>query len=415
MIAACPSTIATGALARDVIASADCLIGSEVQQGYATLLAPGGSFATALTLALTIYVATFAYRLILGLTSLTLAEVVPHFVKIGIVFALVTSWASYQTLIFDTLFHAPEQFADAIVRQAAGAGTTGGDVLGALQEVMTRMIDAAGDAWGQVPAVPHPVMTAAAATNSAAPGAGTAVPAAPAATMPALGAPQLVAGLLWVGVATLMAASVGVLLVARIVLALLLLLGPVFLAFALFASTRGLAEGWLRVTVKFALVPLFALPLIAAVVAVLGPVVAGFDAAPIVSARDGPALLIALIVLVFAAVMAQAARLGGGIAGSIRLPRPTPAKDRANAAGTAAVIVSDRADIGSRRVQTIVAGGERRAAAATSTGTLATMATMATSRAIVTAAPASPFVASASRLGQSYRRLAVTPPIRSER
>ena len=415
MIAACPSGITSDTLARDVLATADCLIGSEVQQSYATLLAPGGAFATALTLALTIYVAVFAYRLILGLTALTLAEVVPHFVKIGIVFALVTSWASYQTLIFDTLFHAPEQLADVIVQQAAGPGATGGDVLGTLQEVITRMIDAAGDAWGQVPPPAHPVTVATAAATTAAATTAAAAPAAPAAALPVLGAPQLAAALLWLGVATLMAASVGVLLVARIVLALLLLLGPVFLAFALFPSTRGLAEGWLRVSVKFALVPLFALPLVAAVVAVLGPVVAGLDAAPIVSVRDGPALLIALIVLVFAAVMAQAARLGGGIAGSIRLPRPAPLPARTAAAGTAAVIVPDRAEAGGGRVQAIVqsvAAGERRAATAAVTGTPATIAA---SRAITTAAPASPSVASRSRLGQSYRRLAVARPIRSGR
>ena len=409
MIDACPSAIAADALARDVLASADCLIAGEVQQGYAALLAPGGTFATALTIALTIYVAIFAYRLLLGLTSLTLAEVVPHFVKIGVVFVLVTSWAGYQTLVFDTLFHGPEQLADTIVRQAAGAGTATGDVLGALQDVFTRLTDAAGDAWGQTPPVPvHPVAAATVpATATAVTAAATAPPAATAA-LPTLGAPQFVAALLWASALVLMAASVGMLLVVRIVLALLLLLGPVFLAFALFRATRGLAEGWLRVTVKFALVPLFALPLIAVVVAVLAPVVAGLGDAPIVSVRDGPVLLILLVVLVFAAVMAQAARLGSGIAGSIRLPRrPPPVVAAPASAVRAAPLVAAAVPGGSRTdliVQAIDGGGRRTALA----GAAAAPAAVAGTRAITGPAVAlRPAGDATGRLGQGYRRLAI--------
>lgn len=405
MITSCPSAIAADALARDVLASADCLIAGQVEQGYATLLAPGGAFATALTIALTVYVAIFGYRLALGLTSLTLGEVVPHFVKIGIVFALVTSWPGYQTLVFDTLFHGPEEVADVIVRQAAAPGATSGDVLGALQEVFTRLTDAAGDAWGQTPPVPVRPATAVAVVPAAAP----AAPApAVASSLPPLGAPQFVAALLWASALVMMAASVGVLLVVRIVLALLLLLGPLFVAFALFRATRGLAEGWLRVAVKFALVPLFALPLIAVVVTVLGPLVARLDDAPIVGVRDGPVLLILLVVLVFAAVMAQAARLGSGIAGSIRLPRrpvpvvaaPGPAVRTASPAA-AGLPGASRADA---IVQAIDAGGRRTAAA----DAAAAPAMIAGVRAIAGPAVALPPMGDASgRLGQGYRRLAI--------
>ena len=404
MIGACPTSIAADALARNVLASADCLIGSEVEQGYATLLAPGGTFATALTIALTIYVAIFAYRLLLGLSSLTLAEVVPHFVKIGLVMALVTSWASYQTLIFNTLFHGPEQFANVIVQQAAAPGATSGDVLSALQEVVTRMIDAASDAWGQTPPVAHVAAPAQAVAAAAAP---IAPPAAPPPALPSLGAPQLAAALLWIGAFVLMAASVGVLLVARIILALLLLLGPVFLALALFQSTRGFAEGWLRVTVKFALVPLFALPLIAVAVAVVGPLVAGLGDAPILGVRDGPVLGILLVVLVFAAVMTQAARLGGGIAGSIRLPRRARVVAPTVPGSVSNVVVGNISDASGRAqaiVESLAASG--RAGASGSSGSAATV--VAATRAFTTAAP-QPMVATTSRLGQSYRRLAVAP------
>ncbi len=409
MIEACPSRIAADALARDVLASADCLIAEHVQQGYATLLAPGGAFAIALTIALTIYVALFGYRLMLGLASLTLGEVVPHFVKIGIVFALVTSWPSYQTLVFDTLFHGPEEVADAVVRQAAGPGAASGDVLAALQKVFIRLTDAAGDAWSQTP--PVPVRPAAA--NPVAPvvpaAVTPAVPGTPAATpaLPPVSAPQFVATLLWASALVMMAASLGVLLVVRIVLALLLLLGPVFVAFALFRPTRGLAEGWLRVTVKFALVPLFALPLIAVVVAVLGPLVAELSETPIVSVRDGPVLLILLAVLVFAAVMAQAARLGSGIAGSIRLPRrPLPVAAvagvvRATALSAGRMPETSRADA---IVQAIDTGGRRTVFANAAAAPAMIAGVHAMTGPAVALQPAGD---TSGRLGQGYRRLAI--------
>ncbi len=400
----CPSSIAADALARDVLASADCLIAGQIQDGYATLLAPGGAFATALTIGLTIYVAIFGYRLLLGLTALTLGELVPHFVKIGVVVALATSWPSYQTLVFNTLFHGPEQLANVIVQQAAGPGTTSGDVLGALQAVFTRLTEAAGEAWSQTP--PAPVHVAAAVPVT--PDAAVPVTPAPAAatTLPPLGAPQFVAALLWVSALVLMVASVGVLLVVRIILALLLLLGPVFIAFALFRATRGLAEGWLKVAIKFALVPLFTLPLVAVVVAVLAPLVVQLGDAPIVDVRSSPALLVLLVVLVFAAVMAQAARLGSGIAGSIRLPRRPVPPITADVAIRSPTTVDRVPDVSRAvsMVQSITAGGRRTTLATAAPGLIAA------TRTITGPAAALPSAGdTGGRLGQSYRRLAVAP------
>ena len=208
----------------------------------------------------------------------------------------------------------------------------------------------------------------------------------------------------------MMAASVGVLLVVRIVLALLLLLGPVFVAFALFRTTRGLAEGWLRVTIKFALVPLFALPLIAVVVAVLTPIVASLDGAPADNVRSSPVLLILLAILVFAAVMAQAARLGGSIAGSIRLPRQTPlAALIGNAPPMRAVTVRETIP-GTSRAETIVQAidfGSRRATIGNTGIAPGAIAATRTITGPATTAATAPFAENSGRLGQGYRRLAI--------
>ena len=408
MIACAVSSGSTPSLARDVLANADCLISAQVEAAYGALLAPGGVFAVALTIGLTIYVAIIGYRLILGHAGLTLGELVPHFVKIGVVLALVGSWPSYQALVFNLLFHGPEQLAAPILQQVTGSAAGQGDVLAAVQAVFDRLTDFAGTAWAQ-----HTVPEPAATTLPPPAFPGALAPPAPAATpaLPlALGAPQFVALLLWGSALVMLAVSLGVLLVVRIILALLLIAGPLFIALALFASTRGLFEGWLRMAVKFALVPLFTLPLTAALVAVLIPFAAALGDGPVTTVRGGPYLAIALIVLVFAAVMLQATRLSAGIAGGIRLPRraavPVPAVAAAAAAVTrpAALPAPSRADI---VVQSIGGGSIR--SGASGTASTAPEAMLATRRIAGPAAATAALPDSSARLGQGYRRLAVAP------
>ncbi|WP_040712279.1 type IV secretion system protein, partial [Novosphingobium lindaniclasticum] len=62
---------------------------------------------------------------------------------------------------------------------------------------------------------------------------------------------------MWMGALMLLLGTVGVLLTARIALAILLALGPIFVVMALFGGTRGLTAGWLRGVVLTATTPLF--------------------------------------------------------------------------------------------------------------------------------------------------------------
>lgn len=424
MIGNCAIPLSSASLARDALASVDCLISEQVERGYAGLLAPGGSFDTALTIGLTIYVAIIGYRLVLGQAGLTLGELVPHFIKIGLILAVTTNWPAYETLVFNLLFHGPEQLADALTSHAAGAGATHGGVLDAVQILFNRLTDYAGTVWSQHVVAATTTTTAA---TVAPPPVAALPPPAPAAVSPtaasalpfALGAAQFAAALLWLSATLMMAASAGVLLVVRIILALLLLLGPVFVALALFEPTRGLFEGWLRTTVKFALVPLFTLPLTAAMVAVAGPLAADLGDAPVVSVRDGPTLLIAAVALVFVAVMWQAARLGGGIAGGIRLPRR-----RAVAAGSdlpaarSSTVTPSLLPAPSRAellVQTIGPGGRSYSNAATFAASAALSRRTIAGSARTGAARADAIADSTGRLGQSYRRLAVSAPAPNRR
>jgi type IV secretion system protein VirB6 len=64
--------------------------------------------------------------------------------------------------------------------------------------------------------------------------------------------------MLWLGALLFMLGTVGVLVTARIALAVLIALGPVFIVMVLFNGTRGMFTGWLKGVVMLALTPLFA-------------------------------------------------------------------------------------------------------------------------------------------------------------
>ena len=116
--------------------------------------------------------------------------------------------------------------------------------------------------------------------------------------------------------------TLGVILAAKIVLGLLLGLGPLFVALLLFDATRGLFEGWLRAAIAFALAPLMA---------ILGLVVQLNLIAPDLSrlaemraqglSEAAPASSIFLLTLIATGVSLALTVAVGVIAASLRLPR----------------------------------------------------------------------------------------------
>lgn len=117
--------------------------------------------------------------------------------------------------------------------------------------------------------------------------------------------------LMWLGALLLLLGTVGVLVTARIALAVLLALGPVFLVFALFPGTRGLCAGWLRELVLTAITPLFVVVGGGIVLELLVPVVGALQGPEGVNGRAALALF--LLASVHVALMAMVMRVAGTI------------------------------------------------------------------------------------------------------
>ena len=287
-----------------MVGKVDCFMQSSVQAGYASMLGQGSIFSYGLTIALTLYVALIGYRLILGRSSLSLGEMAPRMLLIGAVLALTSSWATYQTLVYDVLTDGPQE-----VTSMMNAGSGGQASLNARIDTLSgRMVDLA-DAWTAADATTGPDAATKAAENS--------VPATPT-SLTALVAPKISLGpnMLLLSALLLVLASTGTLVVAKIILGLLLLLGPFFAALALFPATRGLTIGWGRAAVLMTLVPLMAMIASTGAIALLEPLVAEM----IVAASQDVyslkmALVILVVVLVMAAVAVQLFRTGRTIVG----------------------------------------------------------------------------------------------------
>jgi type IV secretion system protein VirB6 len=169
--------------------------------------------------------------------------------------------------------------------------------------------------------------------------------------------------------------TVGLLVVARLVLAILLAIAPLMAGFLLFDATRGIAEGWLRAMVAAALVPLFVLTLATIETAILLPLIARLlseqAAGLYLAASVTP---IGLVALIFAAAMLAGAVAGSRIAAGIRLSGRTAVSQRAVAFGMSVPSASpaiDAAPAQQRSVAQVLAAVTRREAAANGAGAVA--------------------------------------------
>lgn len=328
-----PRTIADG------LRAIDCDSAFAIEQAFGRFFGPGGALGTALTLLLTLYVAFLAIRLLTGRGNLTLGNLTPRMLTLGLILTFATSWVAYQAVVINLALGGPDQ----VARLLAGSQ-------GSATMIFADRLDTIFDA------------IATSAANAAPPQAGpvTAPP------------PATPADLLWVAALMLLLGTVGILLVARIALAAMLALGPIFIVLALFGGTRGLFEGWLKAVVLFALTPLFAVLLGSGTIALVGPMVddlAGIGREPDMRL----AVTIFLGASVHVALMAMALKAGSSIVAGWRLPWSRDRADRTSgrtdgwtSTSTPSTLssfppapASTERPAGDERIQTLVAGLSR--------------------------------------------------------
>ena len=358
-MAKCAAIDATAGSAETMVNTVDCYMQSTVQAGYANLLGPGSVFGYALTIALTVYVAIVGYRLIFGRSTLSMGEMAPRMLLIGAVLALTSNWATYQMLVYDVLTDGPQEIVSAI----NPSSSQGSSVNQRVDMLSGRMVDLA-DAWTEFDAQPQNAAPDAAVMAEQKGEADILPPTVTGITAIIAPKDSLGPNMLMLSALLLVLASAGVLVVAKIILGLLLLLGPLFAVLGLFAGTRGLTLGWARAAVLMALVPVMAIITAAGSTAVIEPVLAEMY----VSANQGifslrAALTILVIVLITVAVAVQLFRIGRTIVSgwTISLQSSTAAHAPQVQGTQAAIAASAPAMMYNERMQSMVSAIERTA------------------------------------------------------
>lgn len=280
--------------ASDGIAAAlravDCVSTDLASGAFDRLFGAQGQLLPALTILLTLYVAFFAFALLTGRSRIGIAALTPRFMLLGVVLTFATSWFAYQSVVWNLVVGAPDQIAGVIMGTKGPATLIFADKIDLLFQAIADAADAG-----------NPAAVAAAGGLPPRPTGGIFAP------------DQLI----WLAALLLMLGTVGILVCARILLAVLLALGPVFMVMALFSGTKGLTAGWLRALVLVAVAPL---------VAVLGGSLTIELAVPLVQKLAGPegiearsAFALFLVAAVHVALMMISLRAAGTIVGGWRV------------------------------------------------------------------------------------------------
>src|SRR3954452_1669088 len=287
----------------DALQKVDCLATDATSMSFGRLFGAHGSFTTALTIILTLYIGLLAFSLLTGRSALRISVLSPRMMTLGLVLTFATSWMAYQSVVWNLATGAPDEIASVLVG-TNGSATT----------IFAQRLDGVFNA----------ITDAASSITPAPPPAG--VPAAAAAAVPSMTSP---ANILSIAGLILLLGTVGVLVVCRLALAALLIIGPVFIVLALFEGTRGLFEGWLKSVAMFALVPLLTVVMGSGALVAIAPMVAGLDQAggPIplstaVSILVASIIYLSLMVMVFkvAGTLTKSWRLGRAGAGMTATP-----------------------------------------------------------------------------------------------
>lgn len=224
------------------LTAVDCIASQISEQAFGRLFGTEGQLAFALTLLLVLYVAFFGISLMLGRSNLSVRNLIPRIMTVGLVLTFATSFAAFSTIFYNVFVGGPDEIAGILTGTQGSATATFAQKL---DIVFIAVQGASGDT-----------------------------------TDISMFSPE---GMMWLGAMLLLLGTVGLLVTARIGLALLLAVGPIFVVLALFNGTRGLFTGWLKGVTMLALTPLFAVlggsimlelavPILAALVAVPGQI-----------------------------------------------------------------------------------------------------------------------------------------------
>jgi type IV secretion system protein VirB6 len=199
------------------LTAVDCIATQVSEQAFGRIFGAEGELALALTILLTLYVAFFGLSLMIGRSNLSVRALLPKMMTLGLVLTFATSFAAFSNVFYNLFVRGPDEITGIITGSRESATYTFAQKL----DVVFQAVQQASNGIQDIDMFTPP-------------------------------------GMMWMGATLLLLGTVGLLVTARIGLALLLAVGPIFVVMALFNGTRGLFTGWFKGVVMLAIAPVFA-------------------------------------------------------------------------------------------------------------------------------------------------------------
>lgn len=229
-MATCPAVATGDFFLSTLLRHIDCQAQTVGTMGYQALSDPASPISLALTGILTIFVAVFGLRLILG-GALSLRDGVMAVVKIGVVLLIATSWPAYRTLIYDLVVDGPAEIG-ALIGRPVGLPASRGELIDRLQATDAAISGLINQGSGRDD-------TSAAFDTPNLPAPGEPARRYPIRDDSAFGSARVV----------FLSGAIAAFAVVRLTAGLLLALAPLFAGLLLFDMARGLFIGWARALV----------------------------------------------------------------------------------------------------------------------------------------------------------------------
>lgn len=253
------------------------------QRSYEAL---GQELESLLRLLFILAIVFYGIQLFLGTSRLSVAEIVGRLARVFVILALVSTWSTFNDLVYDWFTEVPE---------AAGRA-----ILAASDTGITEPSNGLSQIWRTAN------VSAAAFSEQA--GYFSVLPA-------------LIGMIIMVFAGLFVAVALGIIVLAKVVLWVLLGTAPIFISCFLFGSTRSYAMGWLNQTLLYAIIPLFVYVVAAFLIAAMDPELTAIDQ---ISGNRELTLsdFAAFIMLCLAGsfVLLQVQSLAQGIAGGLATP-----------------------------------------------------------------------------------------------
>lgn len=261
-------------LIAEILTKVDTVTLNYTAQSYQTIVA---KHSTELHLMLVLYIALYGLAVLQGIIPGTIREMAKHILKAFIVFELATNWGMFTTFFYDVFTTGPDDLTAALTNGVKPSEQLG-SIFDAGMNCATKIYNKAGTFdFGIV----------------------------------------LTALLVSLGTIFMTGFALFLIILAKLGLAILLSIAPLFIALALWKGTQGIFQSWVNYLINFALIPVITYGLLALVLLIMEEAVKNIELAGEAVQMDDviPYLLTGSIAgLLFAQVNRIASSLGSGMA-----------------------------------------------------------------------------------------------------